>query len=319
MWAWVKWGVGIVIRCMSVVFVLAGVGASLQEQRPIPLMTAGFIGVLLFYFSRMLMGGYGESLLQHDTRPPILYLRSFDSDTGAITSSWWKPIFLPFRFGIIETDEEALSRVLSRIGSFIAIGDPHDWVLVVGASRVYRADDAWQRTIRDLINRACLVIIRVGETPGLLWELETVAELIGYNKVVFWNPKRGRRRRDREILDNFLRVVAEVFSLSSLNVSNRAELFSIITQEDEEMPRQQPMRLQDLFRIYTGGVKAVRYKIIFRPILAWVGLSAGAVKIKLSEVANICLLTVVILSSCCFLWFPKLIVMPILLAKKCSK
>jgi hypothetical protein len=34
MWAWVKWGVGIVIRCMSVVFVLAGVGVSLQEQRP---------------------------------------------------------------------------------------------------------------------------------------------------------------------------------------------------------------------------------------------------------------------------------------------
>jgi hypothetical protein len=89
---------------------------------------------------------------------------------------------------MIESDEEALARALGGIGPFVAIGQPDEWLPKLGAYRMYRGHSEWQDTVRDLLKRASLVIVRVGYTPGLLWELRNTAELVDSDRIVFWNP-----------------------------------------------------------------------------------------------------------------------------------
>jgi hypothetical protein len=140
------------------------------------------------------------SPLVHDSRRPIVYLRSFqdDSTTGKI------PPRLPFgyseysyaySYGLrLRTEEEDLAAVMNEVGPFTAIGRPGEKLPELGAYRIYVAHDQdWQEEVRKRMLEAQLVVIRLGGTEGVLWELKTAIELVEPERLLLLVPWEKRQ------------------------------------------------------------------------------------------------------------------------------
>jgi hypothetical protein len=97
-----------------------------------------------------------------DSKPDVLYLRSFQTDPSTIyqqvTSGW-------------STEEEDLGRVLRPFGDMVAIGQPGEQLPVPGATRMYVNQSEWRQVVLARMQSAPLVVIRAGSSPGLLWEM----------------------------------------------------------------------------------------------------------------------------------------------------
>ena len=99
-------------------------------------------------------------VLADDTRPPILYLRSFAEEAS------------------VTVEEEDLADMMQEVGPFIAIGRPEDELPPLGAARFWVADDDWQGFIKNLLEDAALVLVMAGKTEGLNWELRQCRHMI---------------------------------------------------------------------------------------------------------------------------------------------
>ena len=65
-----------------------------------------------------------------------------------------------------------MAEILAHVGPVVAIGKPGEPLPELGAARLYVADDQWQAKVIELMGKAALVVIRLGASPGLLWEIE---------------------------------------------------------------------------------------------------------------------------------------------------
>jgi hypothetical protein len=97
-----------------------------------------------------------------DTKPDVLYLRSFSADPSSV--------FKILQSGFTD-EEEQLADVLRPFGDLIAIGRPGERLPLPGATRMYVSDADWQRVVLERMRVAPLVVIRAGTGEGLLWEL----------------------------------------------------------------------------------------------------------------------------------------------------
>ena len=143
------------------------------------------------------------SVLEHRHAAPILFLRSFQ-DEGSRS----------YKF------ERLLQRVLSPVAPVITIGKPGERFQPDGVHRQYVHDAGWQEVVLGRMREAALVIVQIGRTEGLAWELETLVEDIPPKKVllavrlreakyegkVLWTRKRVAKeyRRFREFAANSL-------------------------------------------------------------------------------------------------------------------
>lgn len=125
-------------------------------------------------------------VLAADPLPPVLYLRSFrddgtvwlDSEQGRL-AQWWSKL-LAFR-----TTEEQCVAALQAVGPVVAIGKPGEPIPELGAARLYVGHDAWQSEVRRLMDRAALVVVRIGTSPGVLWEIEQALMRLPRERLVF--------------------------------------------------------------------------------------------------------------------------------------
>lgn len=115
------------------------------------------------------------------TAPFVLYLRSFiDDKTTKKRISFVNDV---------RSEEEVLVEVLSDIAPVYAIGDPKDKKMPLGASRIYVDDEHWKTTVVDMMNRAVVVVLRLGKTDSFWWEVETAMTNIPLDKVMFVVPE----------------------------------------------------------------------------------------------------------------------------------
>ena len=112
-----------------------------------------------------------RTVLKNDNRRPILYLRQFDEET-----------FL----NEFETDLTAYFN--PAIGPVIAIGNPGDVIPKGGASRLYVDSGDWELRVKRLMRKSQLVIVQIGTTAGLLWELEIALKRMPSNKIILIIP-----------------------------------------------------------------------------------------------------------------------------------
>jgi hypothetical protein len=123
------------------------------------------------------MGGMDAlEALASDPRKPVLYLRPFREDELAAQRG---KTFLRLR-----SEEEALAKVMNEIGPFICVGKPNESLSEVGAFRMYMSEEKWQEKVRDLMDRAQLVVLRVGWTDGFLWEVAQMTQSDSPQRVV---------------------------------------------------------------------------------------------------------------------------------------
>lgn len=119
--------------------------------------------------SRLRAIGAKEALAA-DSRPPIIYLRSFVSDRK------------------ISDAERALAANLRSVGPMIAIGRPDEILPRLGAFRLYVDDEHWQDAVKELLSRSSHVFLAAGSTPGLKWELEQCAKLLRPDRLAIIVP-----------------------------------------------------------------------------------------------------------------------------------
>jgi hypothetical protein len=112
-----------------------------------------------------------EKVMAADRRPPVVYLRSFVTEDR------------------IGEEEIALSRILGAVGPFVAIGSPRDPLPPLGASRFYLPGADWQSFVTNLVQRARLVVVLAGQTPGLEWELRLCRRELDPLQLIIALPK----------------------------------------------------------------------------------------------------------------------------------
>jgi len=140
------------------------------------------------------------SLLEKDTRPPILYLRSFDDDELVDTTR--SSAVIP----LTNTYEVRINQALANIGPMISIGRPGEALPKIGSARFYVSDEEWQTAIEYFLNRAVAVVIMMGSTKGVLWEIERAIQYTNPERLLIFFPyvfsEIGRSKRLlRYILD----------------------------------------------------------------------------------------------------------------------
>src|SRR5262249_36321363 len=139
------------------------------EDNPSSLLVALLIipGGLLYFRGRQQAAkkhATGPQSPIYDSRPHVLYLRSFQTDVSTP--------FEALAAGNFTTLEEQLADVLRPLGEMIAIGRPGDQLPTTGAARIYATDAEWKSVVLTRMQSAPLVVIRPGTGAGLLWEFE---------------------------------------------------------------------------------------------------------------------------------------------------
>ena len=130
-----------------------------------------------------------RELRQHDTRPPILLLRSFDDDNLPLETRFRVLWFFSAAKEAF-TLEEYIVNCLWRQGPVIAIGNPRETLSPLGAAREYVPDDRWRAAIHEYLDEAVLVVSILGSTPGLRWEYEAISAQRPKRDVVVVFPPR---------------------------------------------------------------------------------------------------------------------------------
>jgi hypothetical protein len=132
-----------------------------------------------------------DEVMAEDTRPPVLYLRSFKDDPRVA-----RQMGMSGADGFRITNEESeIAAIFNKVGPVIAIGKPGEAMPYVGAARIYVGKGDWQACVQDLMSQARLVILRAGNTQGLWWEIAESVKRVKPEKLIFLIPL---NRRDYE-------------------------------------------------------------------------------------------------------------------------
>jgi hypothetical protein len=135
-----------------------------------------------------------------DPRSPVLILRAFRDD--GIRSSgrdfgkmWRRPTtwFRPPSF------EELLADEFRNVGPPIIVGAPGERLPRLGASRAYFADKDWRDAVGRLIEEAAIVIILIGDTESLFWELRTAVGRRSWNSVILVVPAVSKKKLEARV------------------------------------------------------------------------------------------------------------------------
>ena len=81
-----------------------------------------------------------------------------------------------------------MSQALGKIGPVVCLGRPGETLSEAGAGRLYVDDEYWQEAIIHFLEKSSVVIIVVGSTDGLRWEIETALSTTRLSKILFFFP-----------------------------------------------------------------------------------------------------------------------------------
>lgn len=155
-----------------------------------------FIGYLVLREAKKYSVQGGESILKNDSRPPVLYLRSFNDEVEdrsmvkyvkSISTSNKKDLALTMP-SVGFREQDAMGYVFRKIGPYIALGKPGETLPELGSSKIYVPNESWQNTIRDFFRKSKLIIFRAGKTEGLKWELQELVQTVTPRKVAMILP-----------------------------------------------------------------------------------------------------------------------------------
>jgi hypothetical protein len=164
-----------------------------------------FVGGGMWILARRITAIGAPALLDDDQRAPVLFLRAFKSDSRQLPLrlSWipWKQIAMLLQ---PRTIEEVAVAVLHRFGPVIAIGRPGQRLAPLGAAREY-VDQDWRSRAVEHMRIASLIVIVLGHSAGVSWEIDEVLRRGYAYKCLFIAPsirKSKRRALWRELASN---------------------------------------------------------------------------------------------------------------------
>ena len=143
-----------------------------------------------------------EEVVAADTRRAVVYLRPFDREEAPFAfvktqecREWGIAVVNPIVMWQAATVEQFLGSAVSRVlGPFVALGDPNDYLPPEGAARTYLADDHWKEAFEELARASACLLVTVGRSENLRWELESMKRWNLHDKLfVVTQPRRASR------------------------------------------------------------------------------------------------------------------------------
>jgi TM2 domain-containing membrane protein YozV len=132
-----------------------------------------FVAWRLWRCSRRYDAVGADEAMALDPRPPVLYLRSFHDDDIALIDDGGSAFTRHVMQAINPpSPEQEMADILRRVGPVVAIGKPGEPLPQLGAARLYVTNEQWQRKVTELMSVAGLVVVRLGASAGVLWEVE---------------------------------------------------------------------------------------------------------------------------------------------------
>jgi hypothetical protein len=185
------------------------------------------VGMLVLGVLLLVIGGFSvrlarmwarvsaERLRTRDPRPPVLYLRSFEDDELILPAvlSARRPFLELFAVRGSDPFEESIAWQVSAYGPVVAIGRPGRSIASLGAARDLLPDDVWRQGVSDRMAEARAIVVTIGSTDGLRWEM---AQLVtgGYlDRTVFVVPP-----TDDEAIRERWRFTTEALNAAGANV-----------------------------------------------------------------------------------------------------
>jgi hypothetical protein len=157
------------------------------------------VGVALIARGRQLQASSALQLLQSDRRAPVLFLRSFDDDDLIDPTPRMIPLgdMFPRRY------EESLAQALQAVGPMVTIGRPGDELALLGGGRLRVPDHAWKAAVDYLRKRASVVVLMVGRSQGLWWEITSSLQSVPIEQLLCFFPYVEETKRRRSFMQRF--------------------------------------------------------------------------------------------------------------------
>ena len=136
-----------------------------------------------------------ERVLSDDSRSPVLYLRAFNQEGQAFAVGdaskygtyveGWQRVAIPGQRVEVPFEQYFRRSIELRLGPFVALGSPEDYVPPHGAVRHYATDETWQTELARLAKQAGCIVAEVNAAGNLRWEYEHLRSH-GYQKKLFF-------------------------------------------------------------------------------------------------------------------------------------
>lgn len=166
-------------------------------------LVATVLMVIVVRYARRWLLARAESRAAQSVQDPILLLRSFADDEAKVRPNGLL-LRLQFRKRRLE---EVVASIISPLGTFIGIGAPNERLPQLGAERAYFDDDTWQDAILHWIGISRYVVMIAGLTEWVQWELRTLIERSGLNRLIILIPP-----AERDITERRLILIRDCFS-----------------------------------------------------------------------------------------------------------
>jgi len=155
-------------------------------------------GRFICYKGRCFLTLPAEKLLKKDKRPPILFLRPFDIDETL--SDFFKGEKR------VESQENLIVNFFDGFGPVVTIGQPGEKVPSRGAARFYFHGEDWKTEIIKLIDQSRFVLVALGDSPGISYELKMVVEKIPPERILLFLPLSGNRNEQFKTIQKILPI-----------------------------------------------------------------------------------------------------------------
>lgn len=130
---------------------------------------ATLVVIIVVFFADNILNRIASEIYTYDDIRDLdkfcLYLRSFNIDKNK--------------------EEKLICKMTRNLYPVYAIGDPNRVLQPNGAERIYVTDEIWQDVVKDLSNRSKLILLRIGQTDGTLWEITNIINSRLIKKVIF--------------------------------------------------------------------------------------------------------------------------------------
>jgi len=206
--------VSVTLAIVGWIGVLSAFGADLRDVPNVlrellgtsasrPMAVAGAVTILLARVPLALARRFALARPNPASTYEIVFLRSFQDDGLKIRARGDSRgivdrLTMQHRHGY----EHLLVASAQPFGPVVAIGQPGERVPPIGAFRRYYEDDAWQGAVQQMLRGAKFIVLSVGDTPSVGWEISKVRDLGLLDRTVFVVPPvdRAARRQRLEIL-----------------------------------------------------------------------------------------------------------------------
>lgn len=215
----------------------------------------------------------------HDQDAPlperfVLFLRGFDTDGESDDAS----SFLGMRQF---TQEEDLAAFFAPMVPVLAYQDPRAKAPQLGSVRVKLPSD-WRPAARRAIDNATVIVVRVGKTEGLKWELAQVVAAGALMKTLFVFPHEESETKRRDDLREFAVATRSRLTLPADEHPRGSRLLFFDDEGDEEVYPLQGTGILGFLR--AGRLSSLKRALV--PFTQRVGLRPGAYPVTLDDLVR---------------------------------